>query len=211
MSNMEERESNNHISVSGVIVEAPVFNHSIFGENFYQFFMEVKRQSEQVDTLPVIISERLVDINSLQVGEYVSIKGHVRTYNKHDERKTRLLISIFCLEILMGLDKEESDDDSNNVELTGYICKQPTYRKTPLGREITDLLLAVNRPYGKSDYIPCICWGRNASFASSLEVGTEMTVVGRLQSRTYIKRLNEEGDTEQRVAYELSVSRMEVK
>lgn len=210
------RNENNNVRLQGYVAKTglddngkPVFNHEVFGEKFYQFHLEVARQSDTDDVLPITVSERLVDIDSIQEGDYVEVVGQVRTYNKVTEGGKKLLISVFAQEITINGEHSVNANKDNSVELMGFICKEPVYRKTPLGREICDLLLAVNRPYGKSDYIPCICWGRNARFAASLAISTQLEVKGRLQSREYIKKLDED-NTEKRVAYELSVSKLDV-
>lgn len=170
--------------------------------------IRVARLSDSMDIIPVMVSERLIDVTEDYKGYYVVISGQFRSYNRHEERKNKLVLSVFAREIEFV---EEIADSvkTNQIFLDGYICKEPVYRKTPLGREIADLLLAVNRPYGKSDYIPCICWGRNARYASGFEVGERCLVWGRIQSREYMKKLSEE-DLEKRVAYEVSVSKLEL-
>ena len=168
----------------------------------------VRRLSNSQDVIPVMISERLIDVTQDYRGEYVEIYGQFRSYNRHDEQKNRLILSVFAREIAF-IDEEPDGSQTNMIYLDGYICKLPIYRKTPLGREIADLLLAVNRPYGKSDYIPCICWGRNARFASGFEVGEHVQVCGRIQSREYIKRITE-NETQKRIAYEVSVSKIDI-
>lgn len=154
-----------------------------------------------------MVSERLIDVSQDYIGEFIMVSGQFRSYNRHDEQKNRLVLSVFVREVEF-IEEELDGAKTNNIFLDGYICKLPVYRKTPLGREIADLLLAVNRPYGKSDYIPCICWGRNARFASTFEVGEHVQVIGRIQSREYIKKLSET-ETEKRIAYEVSVSKLE--
>ena len=154
-----------------------------------------------------MISERLIDVSRDYTGEFIMASGQFRSYNRHEEQKNRLVLSLFVREVSF-IDEELDGAKTNQIFLDAYICKLPVYRKTPLGREIADLLLAVNRPYGKSDYIPCICWGRNARFASSFEVGEHVQVIGRIQSREYIKRLSET-ETQKRTAYEVSVSKLE--
>ena len=198
---------NNQVSIMGVIVSGFAFSHEVFGEGFYMMEVEEKRLSDSADRIPVMISERLIDVTQDYQGEYIQIQGQFRSYNRHEEKKNRLVLSVFAREI--SFVEEETDKmKSNQIYLDGYICKMPIYRKTPLGREIADMLVAVNRPYGKSDYIPCICWGRNARYASSFEVGGHVQVWGRIQSRDYMKKL--EGDvTEKRTAYEVSVSKLE--
>ena len=199
---------NNQVTVMGEIVSDFSFSHEIFGEGFYMVDIRVARLSDSMDIIPVMVSERLIDVTEDHKGYYVVISGQFRSYNRHEERKNKLVLSVFAREIEFV---EEIGDSvkTNQIFLDGYICKEPVYRKTPLGREIADLLLAVNRPYGKSDYIPCICWGRNARYASGFEVGERCLVWGRIQSREYMKKLSEE-DLEKRVAYEVSVSKLEL-
>lgn len=199
---------NNQVTVMGEIVSQFVYSHEIFGEGFYMADLQVARLSESTDIIPLMVSERLLDVNEDYRGCLVSITGQFRSYNRHEERKNRLVLSVFAREIDFVEDISENAK-TNQIYLDGYICKPPIYRKTPLGREIADLLLAVNRPYGKSDYIPCICWGRNARFAASFEVGARCIVMGRIQSREYVKKISEE-DVEKRVAYEVSVSKLEI-
>ena len=167
----------------------------------------VKRLSNSDDRIPLMISERLIDVSQDYTGEYIMATGQFRSYNQHEEKKNRLVLSVFVREVSF-VEEELDGAKTNSILLDGYICKRPIYRKTPLGREIADLLLAVNRPYGKSDYIPCICWGRNARFASGCEVGEHVQVLGRIQSREYVKNLSET-ESEKRIAYEVSVSKLE--
>lgn len=197
---------NNRVKISGMVCSGFTFSHDVFGEGFYIMKVDVGRKSEAVDFIPVMVSDRLVDVEKDYNGMYVEISGQFRSYNRQDGEKSRLVLSVFAREIEF---KEEcSGLDTNDISLTGYICKQPVYRKTPLGREVTDVLLAVNRPYGKSDYIPCIVWGRNARFAEALSVGTCVEIFGRIQSREYQKKISE-NEFETRTAYEVSVSRIE--
>ena len=198
---------NNQVSIMGKIASGFTFSHQIYGEGFYLVDLLVKRLSDSEDRIPLMVSERLVDVTQDYEGEYIMVQGQFRSYNRHEEKKNRLVLSVFVRELSFV---EEADDSikTNQIFLDGYICKPPVYRKTPLGREIADLLLAVNRPYGKSDYIPCICWGRNARYASAFEVGGHVLLWGRIQSREYIKKLNE-NQTEKRTAYEVSVSKLE--
>ena len=183
------------------------FSHEVFGEGFYMVEVEVKRLSNSEDRIPLMISERLIDVTQDYTGEYIMVHGQFRSYNRHEEQKNRLVLSVFVREISF-MEEEPDGTKANSIWLDGYICKEPIYRKTPLGREIADLLLAVNRPYGKSDYIPCICWGRNARYASGFEVGEHVQLLGRIQSREYVKRISDT-ETEKRVAYEVSVSKLE--
>ena len=199
---------NNQVIIMGTIISEFKYSHEIFGEGFYMVDVEVQRLSDSTDVIPLMVSERLLDMEQDYRGEKVMILGQFRSYNRHEEKKNRLILSVFAREIEF-VDEIEESAKSNQIYLDGFICKEPIYRKTPLGREIADLLIAVNRPYGKSDYIPCICWGRNARFASSFEVGTRCAIWGRIQSREYMKKLSEE-QVERRIAYEVSVNKLEL-
>ena len=199
---------NNQVEIMGEIVSDFQFSHEIFGEGFYMVDVKVPRLSESSDIIPMMVSERLMDTSADYKGRNVLVQGQFRSYNRHEERRNRLVLSVFAREIEFVEETPESAK-TNQIYLDGYICKEPIYRKTPLGREIADLLLAVNRPYGKSDYIPCICWGRNARFASGFVVGTRCEIWGRIQSREYIKKVSED-NAQKRVAYEVSVSKLEM-
>lgn len=198
---------NNQVSIVGEIVSEFTFSHEVFGEGFYIVDVSVSRLSNFVDYIPVMVSERLLDVTQDYIGQYVYIGGQFRSFNRHEERRNRLVLSVFAREATLLTDATD-EDACNQIFLDGYICKDSIYRKTPLGREIADLLVAVNRSYGKSDYIPCICWGRNARFASGFTVGSHVQIWGRIQSREYVKKLTET-QSEQRVAYEVSVSKIE--
>ena len=198
---------NNQVSIMGKIASGFTFSHQVYGEGFYLVDVLVKRLSDSEDRIPLMVSERLVDVTQDYEGEYIMVQGQFRSYNRHEEKKNRLVLSVFVRE-LSFVEEEDDTVKTNQIFLDGYICKPPVYRKTPLGREIADLLLAVNRPYGKSNYIPCICWGRNARYASAFEVGGHVLIWGRIQSREYIKKLSE-SQTEKRTAYEVSVSKLE--
>ncbi len=198
---------NNQVVIMGEIVGEFTFSHEIYGEGFYMVDVFVTRLSESADIIPLMVSERLLDVTKDYRGYKIMVTGQFRSYNRHEERKNKLVLSVFAREIEFIEEIGESSK-TNQIFLDGYICKEPIYRKTPLGREIADLLLAVNRPYGKSDYIPCICWGRNARFASGFEVGTRCAVWGRIQSREYVKKISDT-EAERRVAYEVSVSKLE--
>lgn len=204
---MDKLLENNNVELVGEIVSDFRFSHEVYGERFYLVDVAVKRTSETIDYLPLLISEYLTDVNKNHIGEIIHVTGQFRSYNRHEELKNRLVLSVFVLEIEF-IEEETEEMKSNQILLDGYICKDPIYRKTPLGREIADLLVAVNRSYGKSDYIPCICWGRNARFAARFEVGVHVQIWGRIQSREYVKRLNED-EVEKRTAYEVSVSKIE--
>ena len=203
----EKGINNNQVEVAGEIISTFEYSHEIFGEGFYMVKLLVNRLSEATDEIPLMISERLVDVTKDCRGKYLRAFGQFRSYNRHEEHKNHLVLSVFVREVAF-VDEELDGAKTNNILLDGYICKPPVYRKTPLGREIADLLLAVNRPYGKSDYIPCICWGRNARYASGFAVGEHVQILGRIQSREYVKKLSET-ETEKRVAYEVSVSKLE--
>lgn len=204
---------NNYLVLIGNIVSEKTFSHEIYGESFYLFNLEVPRLSGNEDIIPITISERLIANFDLSVGKKVVVEGQFRSYNSYENERNRLVLTVFAKDIMEYNESEQQEEGkekvSNEVVLTGYICKKPIYRKTPFGREIADLLLAVNRAYNKSDYIPCIAWGRNARFCENMEVGTEVKVVGRVQSRTYEKKY-EDGRVEQRVAYEVSIGSLEV-
>ncbi len=199
------QENNNKITLCGTAVEAPAFSHDVFGESFFVFKLEVKRLSGQKDVLPVIVSERLLTDIKIEAGERLRVEGQLRSYNIITENKSRLQLQTFAREI----SPDEIGEDVNSIELNGYICKTPVYRVTPFSREIADLLIAVNRAYGKSDYIPSICWGRNARYCSQLDVGELIHIEGRLQSREYQKKIDEES-TVTKIAYEVSVSKLAV-
>ena len=198
---------NNQVIMAGEIVSEFVFSHEVFGEGFYMLEISVRRLSNSYDVIPLMISERLIDVTRDYRGETIAVSGQFRSYNRHEEKKNRLVLSVFVRE-LEFVEEEPESSRTNQIFLEGYICKRPVYRKTPLGREIADLLVAVNRPYGKSDYIPCICWGRNARYASGFEVGAHIQLWGRIQSREYTKKISEE-EIERRIAYEVSVSKLE--
>ena len=204
---------NNSLVLMGKVANEKTFSHEIYGEKFYQFSLSVPRLSGNADNIPITISERLFKDEDIAIGKNVKVNGQFRSYNGYENNKNRLVLTVFVkdIEFLPDGDEVLSDKDvvSNEVDLTGFICKPPIYRQTPFGREITDILIAVNRAYNKSDYIPCIAWGRNARFCSKMPVGTEVKVTGRVQSRNYEKKY-EDGTVEQRVAYEVSVSNLEV-
>ena len=201
---------NNRVCIIGEIVSEFTFSHEVFGEGFYIANVSVNRLSDMVDVIPLMISERLIDVTKDYRGMKIEVAGQFRSYNRHEGTKNKLVLSIFVRELRFLEDDEmpEEQSKSNQIFLDGYVCKPPIYRKTPLGREIADILVAVNRPYGKSDYIPCIAWGRNARFAGGLEVGEHIQIQGRFQSREYAKKISD-NEIETRVAYEVSVSRID--
>ncbi len=196
-------EKSNRVSLTGEIVSDGTFSHEVYGEGFYEFLVRVMRLSGQADILPITVSERLIEKDELFKGKRICVSGQFRSYNKIENGKSRLMLTVFVREFL----PEEEGRNPNGILLSGYICKPPVYRTTPFNREIADVLVAVNRAYNKSDYIPCIAWGRNARFVKNLCVGEKIAISGRIQSREYQKKLSE---TETRVmtAYEVSVSKL---
>ena len=203
---------NNHLVLVGKVTSDKKFSHEIYGESFYIFDLEVARLSGNSDIIPITISERLILEKELEIGDKVAIEGQFRSYNSYENEKNRLILTVFAKDIkyLSEEDEENSSEKvSNEVTLIGYICKKPIYRQTPFGREISDILLAVNRAYNKSDYIPAISWGRNARFCQNIEVGTKVKITGRVQSRNYEKKF-EDGTTQTRTAYEVSISSLEI-
>ena len=198
------KEDTNIVNLKGTIENNLQFSHEIFGEKFYTTKIKINRLSESYDVLPITISERLLEEVDLNENKLVKVTGQLRSYNKNIDNKNRLVLTIFVRDIKQ---EEEDNKDPNSIFLDGYVCKEPIYRKTPLGREITDLLVAINRPYNKSDYIPSIVWGRNAKFARNLNVGDRIQIWGRIQSRFYEKKIDEE-TTVKKVAYEVSVSKI---
>lgn len=199
---------NNMATISGKVVSNIEFSHEVYGEGFYYFMLEVPRLSDSSDRIPVTISERLASKDKLEIGTVIEVEGQFRSYNSYNNEGNRLLLTVFARDITF-LEDEKKIKNPNQIYLNGFICKRPIYRTTPFGREITDLLLAVNRPYNKSDYIPCIAWGRNARFSENLTVGDNIKVWGRIQSRTYQKKLDS-GEILTKVAYEVSISKMEI-
>lgn len=194
--------TNNRVSIAGEIVGNFEYSHEIYGEKFYTNHVKVDRLSSASDLIPIMVSDRAVDVKADWLGECVKIEGQFRSYNKREENRTRLVLSVFVEEFELMKDFTYND---NNICLVGYVCKEPIYRKTPLGREIADVLLAVNRLCGKSDYIPCITWGRNARYSAKYKIGTKIKVIGRIQSREYCRQ----GEDEVRIAYEVSVGKIE--
>ena len=216
---------NNYLTLVGKVTSEKQFSHEIYGERFYSFNLSIPRLSGNADIIPVTVSERLINDEMLAIGSKLLIKGQFRSYNSYENEKNRLILTVFAKDIQKledaapEVDEEgnevqtnefaKKDTITNEVVLIGYICKKPIYRQTPFGREIADLLLAVNRAYNKSDYIPSIAWGRNARFCQNLEVGTEVKIIGRIQSRNYEKKY-EDGTIVKKVAYEVSIGSLEV-
>ena len=208
---------NNYLTLVGKVTGEKKFSHEIYGERFFTFNLSIPRLSGNADLIPVTTSERLINDEMLTEGNKLLIKGQFRSYNSYENEKNKLVLTVFAKDV-EEVEEEETSEESeivkkemttNEVVLIGYVCKKPIYRQTPFGREIADLLLAVNRAYNKSDYIPTIAWGRNARFCQNLEVGTQVKIVGRVQSRMYEKKY-EDGTVEQKVAYEVSICSLEL-
>ena len=205
----------NYLTLVGKVTGDKEFSHEIYGERFYIFKLSIARLSGNADIIPITVSERLINDDMLKEGNKLLVKGQFRSYNSYENEKNKLILTVFAKDIVELKDEEEDsefvkkDGVTNEVVLIGYICKKPIYRQTPFGREIADLLLAVNRAYNKSDYIPSIAWGRNARFSQTLEVGTKVKVVGRVQSREYEKKYDD-GRVETKIAYEVSIGSLEV-
>ena len=195
---------NNKVTISGEVISEPEFSHEVYNEGFYEFYLKVSRLSIAYDIIPVTISERLMKIGNIKVGSKISGFGQFRSYNKLQDGKSKLLLTVFLREIV----PYDEFVNPNLIEITGYVCKEPVFRTTPFNREISDVLLAVNRSYNKSDYLPCIAWGRNARFVKDFVVGDKVVVSGRIQSREYQKKLDDEVVT--RTAYEISLSKIEL-
>ncbi len=198
-----QTEKNNKVFISGEIISDAEFSHEVYGEGFYEMSVLVKRLSGQGDVLPVTVSERLITDKDLKIGVTINALGQFRSYNKLVDGKSKLMLTVFVRELL----ETPIVKNPNSIVLSGYICKPPVYRTTPFNREIADVLIAVNRSYNKSDYIPCIAWGRNARFAKNLAVGEKIAISGRIQSREYQKRISEE-EIKIMTAYEVSISKL---
>lgn len=204
-------QKNNVIDITGTIVTPFTFSHEVYGEKFYSVGVQALRESGNIDTLNVVISSKIIDVSKDMYGTKVDLYGQLRTRNETINNKTHLQVYLFVqeIELFNELVHAKGLFDKNLVELDGYICKTPVYRKTPKGRAIADILVAVNRPYGKSDYIPCIAWGRNATMSERLGIGQHIQLKGRLQSREYEKKLSET-ESETRIAYEVSINNIDI-
>ena len=195
---------NNKVTISGEVVSEPKFSHEVYNEGFYEFYIKVSRLSVAYDIIPVTISERLMAIANIKVGSMISGIGQFRSYNKLEDGKSRLMLTVFLREVV----PYDAYANPNLIEIPGYVCKEPVFRTTPFNREISDVLLAVNRSYNKSDYLPCIAWGRNARFVKDFSVGDKVNVSGRIQSREYQKKVGDNVFT--KTAYEISLSKIEL-
>ena len=200
-----ELMNNNVATLCGVVEREPKYSHDMYGEGFYESVIVVPRLSDQVDKIPFTVSERLLVDGKIAVGNTVTLVGQLRSYNKIVGNKSKLFLTLFVRDVA---DNDE-EQNPNVIDVVGYVCKPPVYRMTPFKREICDVLLAVNRAYNKSDYLPCIAWGRNARFVKDVPVGAKLTINGRIQSREYQKTLDS-GEIETRLAYEVSVNRIEI-
>ena len=208
---------NNYLTLVGKVTGEKRFSHEIYGERFYVFNLEIPRLSGNSDIIPITVSERLIKEETLQEGHQLLVKGQFRSYNSYENERNKLILTVFAKDVEELKEAEEQeendivkkDETTNEVVLIGFVCKKPIYRQTPFGREIADLLLAVNRAYNKSDYIPTIAWGRNARFCQNLEVGAQVKIIGRVQSRQYEKKY-EDGTSEMKVAYEVSICSLEL-
>jgi len=196
---------NNSVELWGKVKSEPVFTHSVIGENFYEFDLEVPRLSDSSDIIPITISEKLFNKEDLKENSIFALNGQFRSYNKLVENKSKLMLTVFVREVI----DVNTDKNPNIINLKGYLCKEPVFRTTPFKREICDILLAVNRAYNKSDYIPCIAWGRNARFVKNLPVGTKLNIEGRIQSRIYQKKLSDD-EIVNKTAYEISISKIDI-
>jgi len=200
-----ELMENNKVFLKGVISSKPVFSHEVFGEGFYELNLSVKRLSDNFDIIPITISERILNDKRFEEGNEIAIKGQFRSYNKMENNKSKLVLTVFVREIM----EIDSISNPNTIELVGFVCKEPIYRTTPFKREICDILLAVNRAYNKSDYLPCIAWGRNARFVKDIGVGKKVSIIGRIQSRVYQKKLSD-CEILTKTAYEISINKIQL-
>ena len=199
--------TNNEVFLRGTVDSPLTYSHEVYGEGFYSFFIKIFRLSNISDRICVTVSERLIKESDICEGMDVAVEGQFRSYNNYSQEGNKLILTVFARDIFFT--EESGEKNPNQIYLNGFLCKEPVYRTTPFGREITDLLIAVNRAYNKSDYIPCIAWGRNARFSSTLAVGDNIKIWGRIQSREYQKKIGEE-ETITKTAYEISVSKMEI-
>lgn len=204
--NIGNYTENNKVVIAGTVASEPEFSHEVYEESFYTFMLDTPRLSEVRDVIRITVSEKFLAGDGIQVGDKVRISGQFRSYNNFSNVGNRLILTVFVKDIEKT---EEEEENSNSIYLNGYICKQPVYRTTPFGREIADILLAVNRSYNKSDYIPCIAWGRNAKYAETLKIGDNVIIKGRIQSREYQKKISET-EVESKTAFEVSVAKLEV-
>jgi len=193
---------NNKVYLQGVVTSEPVYSHAVKDEEFFTFNLSVKRLSGQCDILPIIVPKRM--LHAVQVENNLALRGQFRSFNKVEQDRRKLVLSVFVKEIC------EFDENANPnvIELNGFVCKPAIYRTTPFSREICDVLLAVNRNFNKSDYIPCIAWGNNAHVVSELSVPSKLKIIGRIQSREYVKVEENNANPITKTAYEVSISKL---
>lgn len=203
---IEEQLNNNKVYLQGEIVDSPELNHTVLDEKFYSFHLKIPRLSGMFDVIPITISEKILSAIEFNVGEKLALRGQFRSYNKLEDGRRKLVLSVFVRELCDW----DDNANANTIEMNGYICKPAIYRTTPFAREICDVLLAVNRNYNKSDYIPCITWGRNAQYVNNMPVGTGLNIVGRIQSREYSKHVEGQDNPITKIAYEVSVSKLNI-
>lgn len=201
---MNSEIANNKVFLQGRVETVPEYNHSVKEENFYGFNLSVARLSGQTDIIPIIISKQLIDFYEIKLGDNIALRGQFRSFNKLENERRRLVLSVFVKEIC----EWDNEANPNVIELNGFVCKPAIYRTTPFSREICDVLLAVNRKFNKSDYIPCIAWGNNAHLVSKMGVPTNLKIVGRIQSREYNKILEGSNIPITKTAYEVSISKL---
>lgn len=206
--NTESYAENNKVTISGTVASEPEFSHEVYEEMFYTFMLDTPRLSENSDTIKITVSEKFLTGDGISVGDRLKLEGQFRSYNNFTNVGNRLILTVFVKSLERLEDFLDEEQNVNSIYLNGYICKQPIYRTTPFGREIADILLAVNRSYNKSDYIPCIAWGRNAKYAETLKIGDNVVVKGRIQSREYQKKISET-EVESKTAFEVSLARLD--
>ncbi len=206
--NTENYTENNKVTISGTVATQPEFSHEVYEEMFYTFMLDTPRLSENCDTIKITVSEKFLTGEGINIGDKLKIEGQFRSYNNFTNVGNRLILTVFVKSIERLEPLQDEEENINSIYLNGYICKQPIYRTTPFGREIADILLAVNRSYNKSDYIPCIAWGRNAKYAETLKIGDNVVVKGRIQSREYQKKISET-EVECKTAFEVSLARLD--
>lgn len=202
---MEKQFGTNQATVKGMIDSDFTFSHQIYGEGFYFIDVLVKRRSDIADRIPVMISDHMIDVETSQKGKYIEIQGQFRSYNRLINNRSRLILSVYARKVRLAATEDALE---NQIMLDGYLCRPPVFRITPTGKEITDFMIAINRSCGKTDYIPCICWGKNARYAARMVVGGRLTVEGRIQSRNYLKK-NNLNEMITKTTYEVSVSRLQ--
>ena len=199
---MDNLREANRVILSGAVAGRPVYSHTSRDVSFFTFPLEITRLSGNIDRLNIIARSQLLENLEIEEGSYLTVLGELRSFNNKSDTGNRLIISVFARELSF-----EGDCDCNSVYLTGTLCKTPNLRTTPMGRDICDMMLAVNRHYGRSDYLPCIAWGLKAREAAQWDVGTVISIEGRIQSRRYIKTID--GQAYEKTAFEVSVTEIQ--